>query len=400
MAKILFAWELGAGLGHCVKAAPIAAGLIARGHSVYFAARNIVTARQVCGDLPIVYLPAPQLVGRTPGAVRQTFTFAHILHNAGFGDDAQLGALVANWRNLIELIKPAAVLCEHAPSALLASRCERVPRFVMGTGFSLPPKVSPWPDLRPVATATVDELVCHEMQLLERANRILDAAGAERLNSISQIYEDVEGRFLTTFAELDHHRGRSGDAYCGAWSLDGGERVEWPAGDGPRVFAYLKSGPGPWRVETALAALRSLNARTIAYVPNASPAMVALETPSFLVSSLPAAVSALRWECDLAVLHGTAGSTTQFLLAGVPVLLTPLFFEQAILSLRVSELGAGLVINPRGIDRIASFACKILQSGAFRQTAAAFSARHAQYNPLTEQQAIVDAIDSSLQRDR
>ena len=39
MARVLLAWELGAGSGHCAKLAPLAKGLIDRGHNVSVAAQ-------------------------------------------------------------------------------------------------------------------------------------------------------------------------------------------------------------------------------------------------------------------------------------------------------------------------------------------------------------------------
>src|SRR5207247_8636282 len=41
MATVLFAWELGGGLGHMMQMAPLARALVRRGHRVYAALREV-----------------------------------------------------------------------------------------------------------------------------------------------------------------------------------------------------------------------------------------------------------------------------------------------------------------------------------------------------------------------
>jgi hypothetical protein len=396
MARILFAWELGAGLGHCVKLAPIAAGLIARGHTVFFAARDVVTARRVGGELPIQYLPAPYLGHQPVGPRRETYSLSQVIQHAGFDNDDQLTALVASWRNLISLVQPAAILCEHAPTALLASRWADMQRFVIGTGFSLPPDVAPLPNLRPRSNLTVATLRSHELRLLDRVNRLLNADGLGPLERLSQLYADVEARFLMAFAELDHHPARAGDVYRGLWSLDGGMPPQWPEGDGPKVFAYLKHGAVPWNAEQTLSQLSELGARTIAYVSGTRAILANSANPTLQISRGPLDIAAIGRECDVAILHGTAGTTTQLLLAGVPLVLAPLYFEQAIMSLRVAQLGAGLIVDARRPRSMQHAIETLLSSASHRAAARSFSEKYMDYDATAEQAAIVNRILQGL----
>jgi len=106
MAVVLLTWELGGGLGHCVKLAPLAAGLVARGPDVYFAARDVATAQKVLQNPAVKYLQSPCLVARPANVLQRPRSFSQVLDQVGFGDDGQLRALVGSWRSLLELVRP------------------------------------------------------------------------------------------------------------------------------------------------------------------------------------------------------------------------------------------------------------------------------------------------------
>lgn len=393
MATILLAWELGGGMGHCVKLGPLATGLANRGHSIVFAARNVPTAREVLGSLPISFVNAPLLATDGIRPLRPTRTFAYVLHNAGFGDGHVLQSLVTAWRRLIRRVRPSAVVCEHAPTALLACHLEQVRRFVIGTGFSLPPDRAPMPSLLPKGEVSERDLAV-EQRLLGHANLLLTREGARRLDRLSDLYAEVEGRYLMTFPELDHHPQRQGDAYRGLWSLRMGAVPQWPEGDGPRVFAYLKQGAPPWRVEEVVAALSGLPVRTIIHIASPSPSVLDLQTPSLRVAPHPVDITVAVAECDAAVLHGTAGASTQFLLGGVPQVLIPLYQEQAMLARRIAQLGAGVILHPRAASACGRALLELIHNGRFAGCAQKFARRYSTYDPRTEQDAIIQEIDA------
>ena len=55
-------------------------------------------------------------------------------------------------------------------------------------------------------------------------------------------------------------------------------------------------------------------------------------------------------EADLVVCHGGSGTVFGALAAGVPLVVAPLFADQFVNGRRVSDCGAGLVIEPEGGD--------------------------------------------------
>lgn len=398
MARVLLAWELGGGFGHCAKLAPLATGLVARGHDIYFAARDVATAQRVLRHPGVHFVQAPCVVSKPVEAVRQPRTFSQVLSQVGFHDNQRLQALVDSWRTLLELIEPRAVVCEHAPSALLASRWTDALRVVIGTGFSVPPDVAPLPNLCPWLGPLSADLAAEENRILHGVNRLLSAGKRPPLDRLAQLFSDVDASFVMTFRELDHHPVRRDAPYCGSWTLSHGDEPVWPSGAGPRVFAYLKPMAGPFRVAAALAVLRELPIRTLAYVPDAPQRLLSLESPSLRICRAPVDMRAIAQQCDLAVLNATSGTATQCLLGGVPLVMVPLFLEQAAFSRRVVELGAGLACEPNRVELLAGRVWRVLRHDRYRYAARAFADHYADYDPEAAQEQVVDCIDSLLLR--
>lgn len=398
MARVLLTWELGAGLGHCVKLAPLAEHLTARGHEVYFAARDVTTAQKALQNSAVKYLQSPCLMVKPANLLRLPRTFAQVLDQVGFGDLDRLRSLVDAWRSLLELVRPSVMVCEHSPSALLASRWIDTDRVIIGTGFSLPPDVSPLPDLCPWMGPPEINLLQHENQIVERANCLLTADGLAPLERLSQLYSNVNDALLMTFRELDHHPNRGAAEYLGSLNLHGGITPNWPEGDGPRAFAYLKSRSGPFRIETALAVLRELPAKILAYVPRASNSVLKLQSSSLRICTEPVNVCAALDGCDAAILNGTTGTATQCLLAGVPLLMVPTYLEQVVFSRRVVQLGAGLIVEPNRIELLAGRFWRVLKDGRFRSAAKAFADRYADYDSERRQNEMVNRVECLLSR--
>src|SRR6478672_7698711 len=145
MPTILFTWEQGGGLGHIVPMLPIARGLAARGHRVFMALRDLSRARAVFEEDSIHLLQAPFKVGAPDFPILPSMNFAHLLHNIGFADVRELGAMAEAWGNFYSMVRPDLILFDHSPTALLASRAHGSRKAMLGQGFFSPPDQSPLP---------------------------------------------------------------------------------------------------------------------------------------------------------------------------------------------------------------------------------------------------------------
>jgi len=142
MAKtILFAWELGSGLGYVAHLRRLAARLQREGIRIVAVLKNIHAARWLDGpDLDIMQAPLWPVTFMSDAecARLSTATFADTLAGFGLADERALRALLDAWDRLFSLIEPDLVIAEHAPAATLAAR-GRLPLALVGTGFTLPP---------------------------------------------------------------------------------------------------------------------------------------------------------------------------------------------------------------------------------------------------------------------
>jgi hypothetical protein len=381
MATVLFAWQLGAGLGHMMQTLPLAAGLAGRGHSIYMALRNVSGAGAIFWRVGIRFLQAP---AKNTGflSFADGFSFAHLLANIGFGSDHELFALASAWRNLFLLIRPDLIVFDHSPVALLAARGISARRALIGSGFCCPPDVCPLPVIRPRAAANSEPaIVTAEERILQRVNRVLRHWRQPPLERLGRLYGEVDECFLTTFPELDHYPFRTEAQYRGPINAAGGEDPEWPVhGRGKRVFAYLKRSAS---LPALLGALKRRGNPTLVYPDGIDGKMrkqFESETLRFQLNR-PDPKRAAR-ECEIAVSNGSHGTTCDVLLAGKPILQIPLQAEQELGAEAVCRLGAGRALWPgqRTPQRISEALDELLEMDSYSVAAQRFAERYAAFD--------------------
>jgi hypothetical protein len=401
MGTILISWELGGGLGHLVQLAPLARGLAARGHKVFAALRHLERADAVFGNGVASLLAAPWATTPVERQVRPPLTLAHILHNMGWHDPAQLRGLCEAWRTLYALVRPDLIVFDHAPTALLASRGLDVRRVTIGSGFCIPPDVSPLPNLRPWAggaNAEPARLAESERGLLGCMNAQLGEWGQPALARVTQLYSEVDEAFLVTFPELDHYLGRASAGYWGPiYSSDGGGKCDWPDGRGGRVFGYLKNFSAVGALLEALAR----SGRPAVVVADGIPGGVRgrfAGCGTMRFEDRPVDIGAAARECDLAVLNAGHGATAAALLAGKPVLLVPVHLEQGLLArAAVRNTGAGLEASYKdGADAAAKLEA-MLATEKYAEAARAFAARYAGFDPAAQAGRMVGRVEELLE---
>ncbi|MCX7168728.1 MAG: UDP-glucuronosyltransferase, partial [Proteobacteria bacterium] len=146
MSRYLFAWELGANYGHLARDLPVAERLRAAGHAVSFAVSDTRTAAELLTPRRLPFVQAP-LALRPARLANPPVNYAELLLAENWGDRTSLLGRVKAWQTLIALIRPSMIVADHAPTALLAARCCGTPSIAMGSGFEIPPLVSPLPSI-------------------------------------------------------------------------------------------------------------------------------------------------------------------------------------------------------------------------------------------------------------
>lgn len=374
MAKIVFTWELGGGLGHLVRYRALVTALCARGHAVTFIARDAERARGVFGHLPVTLESAPW--DSTPPALRiaSPNSFAEVLWNSGFAARETLTDRLRRWRERLAAARPDVIVADYSPTAVLAGHhLLGIRTIASGNGFYLPPALRPLPPLRYWQPADREGLARSEAALLANLNAALLALGGRAVPSVVDAILTGES-FLQSFEEFDHAYARPDTDYLGAYpSASFGLDPEWPTGDGPKLFAYLEPSV---LLPDLLAAFAALDVRVCLYAPGAEPALAA---HSARVTWMPGPVALARAaaEADAYVSNANINSMMAFLLAGKPQLVVPYTLEKYLVGRRLEILGAGLSAPRRNAGDLVAKLRAVLTQRQYRRAAERFASKYA-----------------------
>jgi UDP:flavonoid glycosyltransferase YjiC (YdhE family) len=413
--QVVYAWELGMDLGHIMRFLPLALKLRDRGQSVAFAIRDLQHAESAIGQQGFPVYQAPIWMAMPKNLKNPPLNYAEIILRYGFMTATGLKGLVKAWRALFQALDAELIVADHSPSALLAAHTMDLKRVTIGHGFFSPPQISPTPNMRPWLKVSEDRLKAADALALANANRVIVDLGGKPLQMLSELFR-VDAEFLCTFPELDHYPNRSGAHYWGpGFNIKEGKSIDWPRGDAPAVFAYLKTSYRDH--EKVLSTLAGMDLRVIAYTPGLPPKIAQkYASEKMVISGEPVRLAGIRDQCNLAICHAGMGTVAAFLLAGTPLLLLPTQLEQLLVSRRVEALGAGLLINlqPEN-DRqpgktsagrktaakkpeinYRSVIARLLQQDTFRDSARAFAKKYAKFHPAAQSSAMATALEKIL----
>ena len=372
MAHVVMCWELGGDLGHVARMKPLAEALAARGHRVSFIVRETLPAESLLDPKRFRWFQAPFQTEVVIPAMVPTLSFAQVMHNTGFHrPQAILGRLKA-WRNLFARLEPDLLVFDHSPTALVAARGLKTRRVVLGTGFGIPPELSPLPPFD--ANETGVDLKPIEERITAGINEALKALDAPPINGLGDIYT-AQASLLFTLKELDHYPQRTGGEYWGPSRQETGVPPRWPEKKGRRVFAYLK----PFKtLPSLLTALKESGHPTLVYLGKGSEdARKEYAGGSLSFSDQPVDLGRAVADAELVICHAGHGTVSASLLAGKPLLLLPLNIEQRMLSVRVVESGAGLAAPALAPDGMRQKFQRLMAEPGFTQAAQGFAERYA-----------------------
>lgn len=395
MSRILLAWELGGGAGHLSSLRPVAEALLLRGHKVTLAARDISSAAMVFSglenEMQIVQTPVcPKTYG---GLADPPLNFAEILMRFGYLDTSMLKALLLGWRSLLRLTGADRLVVDHAPTALLAARGTDIACSTFGNPFAVPPPASPTPNMRDWLDVPVHRLQDSDARVVATINAAL-APDAPPIASLPAMFEGADHLFVG-MPELDPYGPRAPAHYVGLHTgRSGSEPVLWPAGEGPRVFAYVKADYP--HIQACMEALAAAPVRCLVNLSGATAQMIErYRSPQLSFSAGHVDIDHALAQCDVLVCQSGLGTVNAALRSGKPLLLLPSQLEQFLLARNVEKLGAGLLIHPESkMPDIAGSLARLLADPVFAQRARALAQRCA-VPPVA---GIVDHVVTRIER--
>lgn len=397
MAHIHLAWELGGGLGHAGRLKTLAQAMLERGHRVSLSLRDLGNTHRLLENLAAPKFQTPVWLHRTAGMPPNQASLAEILIPNGYLEAAALDGLVCGWRGMLSTLKPDLVVGDYAPTAVLAARSLGVPSATVGIGFYSPPAGRALPNLRPWEQIGSGRLAAAEDHVLKTANAVLARHRAPAFGQAADILLG-DAALLCTWPELDHYgRPASTAQWFGPNFLPHtGTAPHWPAGSGPKVFAYLKSEHT--QHADVLRALVDAGCRVACYLPEVASGMAPpVAVPNIAYARGPVSLAQAMAQADLCVCHGGEATLVQALLAGVPLLLMPMQLEQFLISQRVDVGGAG--INAARLQQPVDWGSVIQQllgQGSYRAAAQAFAARYRGFTQQAMAQKIVEQFERQL----
>ena len=391
MPRALLAWEFGGDLGHARRAVAIARQLRALGHEMAFAFTELGSL-DPADAASIACVPAPRLPFAEPPDP-SPLNASHILLNLGYGNAGALAGALAGWKSLIGLLEPDAIVCDYAPTALLAGRAAGLPCLAVGSGFSLPPISDPMPSLRSWTPANPDVLARIDARVMDTVREAWSSVHAASAPPVlaGDLFA-AEAQLVCAWPELDPFGPREHVEYLGPQGdVATARQVRWQTEARPRVFAYLK--PRDPRFQAILEAIGRMAGEAIVAAPGVSET----QERSFLDGRLrviPAAVDVEAMaDADLWVSHGSAGIVAAAMRLGVPQALLPLQLEQYLVARRASENGIARCLDPAATPDLAQYLAAALADATLARAAADARALLAARVPVSVGERIARALE-------
>jgi UDP:flavonoid glycosyltransferase YjiC (YdhE family) len=336
MRSVLFAWELGSGLGHVLRIKRLAARLAPHGIRLVGAIRNLAVAHLLAEDgVEVLQSPIwPGSLGDASGFAGSSATCGDRLAAAGLADLKVLTAITAAWDHTLALVDPDLVVADYAPGAMLAAR-GRLPLAVVGNGFTVPPaEMQTFPLLHNVSPP-----LRQEAEILGAVNTVLQARKTPLLDRLPQMFSgDICS--VQTFPILDPYRDQR------VVPVDGPilAMPEPRRRDAQTIFVYIADGRAIRR--DVFDALIPLGVRLRVFGPE----LTADATDELSKAGATVEARPLRLESELAaarlLIHfGGLGVASAALAAGVPQLVLGVDIEKELNGQALERAGVGRLVK-------------------------------------------------------
>jgi UDP:flavonoid glycosyltransferase YjiC (YdhE family) len=345
---ILGICEMGGYLGHVTKLIAVLEALRARGEAVCLVVPDLRLAQSLARrPEPLPCILGPKLPMPPFTRSRDPVNLAEVLICEGMSTPQVLLPALEAWFHLLSLLKPRLLLLDYAPTPALAARVLGIPQVVLGTGFSLPPPLSPLPVFNQDIPVSRAQLLASEQQLLQVMNGYLQAQGAEPLQQLSDVFWQADLCVITAAPQVDGFAPlREQASYLLPPPLSQPQSAPvWPEAPGRRIFAYLKTEYP--QLSALMQCFAQASHAVCVYLSGDGAEAYAASCPPWVqVSLVPLDMPSLLAQADLFIFHAGCGTASQALQAGVPSLVIPIHYEQLLTARRLQDEGLGLMLSP------------------------------------------------------
>ena len=404
MAKILFVYEFGAGLGHLSILSVVARPFVRR-HQVAFAVPNLPLATSYLTPLFGESIRVHQAPRWWPeeARIREVGTFCHTLAETlylfAFDEEARLRLACDTWSRIVEAERPDVVVADSAPTARLALEA-RVPMVVVGTGYTVLPGSRLVPSLRPWQRDVTPRSRSVEARICASVNDQRTALKGKPVDYLGDLFRG-DATFVSTLPEFDPYAAfRGSDPYV-PFAIPKFSTGR-PLADrtGIPIFAYLP-GVHP-AVLPVIEALNEIEHASRLYVSNVDPAKVARLCRSHVrIHATPADLSTILPECKVVIHHAGLGTTLSAMVAGTPQLTLPAMLENHITGVGLENSGGTINLQMPPVPTkkdIVSDIRTLLDDPRFEKAAHDSAIRMQKYHSCGQLNVVTDAISGFICR--
>lgn len=331
MARILFAWEMGGGIGYVDRLSQVATALEDEGHEPVFVVRDLIGTAEYFARKPWIVMQSPMAVGllhpTQPSFVPGSY--ADLLAVNNFANAEHLFRLAQAWHMLFLALQPALIVAEYAPVASLAAY-GRIPVISMGHGYILPP-----PNLNefPIFDPSAQRFAPPE-KMVEAVRAVQQRLGGAVADTVPAVIGGTR-HFVTAFAETDPYVSFRSQPNAGP--LDSIPLPVAPAGQ-PSFYAYLSATHPQLRM--ILQSLVECGLPGAVHIKRITPEIRQyLSERKVHVFDRPPPLAEVTRGAHVVVHHGGAATLAAAMGAGRPQMLWPEVADQQVSANTVDRLG-------------------------------------------------------------
>jgi UDP:flavonoid glycosyltransferase YjiC (YdhE family) len=390
MAKILYAWEFGSGLGHLMIARPILAELQLAGHIVALASPNPRTALGVISLSRMEYLQTPKFPLAITQQTRQVRCYAEMFLRFGMRNVDQVVKVLQGWIEIFRQFTPDAIVADYGTLVKLAARACGIPVLQLGHGFLCPPVTINNQPYDPQFHIADQERQNFERELVQCLNQALRQLNHPPLASLGD-WLQASATCLTTFEEWEYIPRPCEIEYYGPVLSTGGAEPIWPDHSRPKVFVYLHPQFAQAELFNWLAR-ESIN--TLVYARELPYELVReFRNTTVMMGTKRFEMRAVARQADLAITHAGIGTIADFLLAGKPLVVLPVHLDQYLLAEKLKLRGQAVTANPFRVEDQIQRIRWLLDNLAGQSSVTAFAQKYAGYSTTETVQRIVGKIE-------
>jgi rhamnosyltransferase subunit B len=348
MAKVLFGWEFGAGLGHVTRMLAIVDGLRRAGHECVVAVSHLASAGSLVPRLPVndsgtLVVQAPYWTPRTDSRNIATLSLADTLQLFRYGNPSLLSIVAQAWWGLFSAVNPDLVVADFAPTLNLAvgNAC---PIVVLGNGYTVPPPGRRLPPIRPWQTELPPASIQAEDDIINAVNAVRAQFGYDEVPFVADLFSGTR-TFICTIPELDPYAAYRRQSYLRPFNYSQiASRCPIDQRAPNSVFLYLP--PNHRFLLITLEAIASLELDCLAYIPNLPPAIGSrFGSPRMRFCRDPQPLGRIVPSVRVVVHHGGLSTAYLGLRAATPQLVLPHHLEHLVTGFGLGRLHVAAVIS-------------------------------------------------------